>query len=33
MRGPNTLRLTVTLLEMLGPRRWLCSSSHHLRNS
>jgi len=33
MKGPNTLRLTVISLEMIGPRRWLLSSSHLLRNS
>jgi len=33
MQGPNTLRSIVTLSEMLGPRRWLYSSSHHFRSS
>jgi len=33
MKEPNTLRSIVTLSEMFGPRRWLCSSSHHLRSN
>jgi len=28
MKGPNILRLTVILSEMLGPKRWLLFSSH-----
>jgi len=33
MKEPNTLRLTVILLEMLGRKRWLRSSSHRLQSS
>jgi len=33
MKGSNTLRLTVILLEMLGRRRWLRSSSHYFQSS
>jgi len=30
---PSTLRLTIILSEMRGPRRWLLSDSHLLRSS
>jgi len=33
MKRPNTLRLTDTLSEMLGWRKWLCFRSHYLRSS
>jgi len=33
MKVPNTLRLTVILSEMLRPKKWLYSSSHHLWSS